>query len=148
MNLQNLLLPTDAAWQVASKVVTSLLAGLVLGLFSLLSKSIRHALFYKRHEFDFEYDGDFRGCEYDVQWEELRLTFHVGSAHNDHLENVILKRNDVNPGRKYEKLAVSNKFNEVPEWNLHFKLESIVRTKPQTGVREYQIYFVIRRRRW
>ena len=148
MNLQNQIIPMDAAWQVASKVITSLLTALVLFLLGLLSKSIRHAVLYKRHEFEFEYDSDFRGCEYDVQWEELRLTFQVRSVHNDYLENVTIKRNDVNPGKTYDKLPVSNKFNEIPEWNLHFKLLSVVRTKPQTGLKEYQIYIVIRRRRW
>ena len=148
MFLQNQITPTDAAWQVASKVITSLLTALILFLLSLLSKSIRYALFYKRHEFDFEYDSHFRGCEYDVQWEDLRLTFEVGNEHNDHLENVKIKRNDVNPGKLYEKLEVSNKFNEIPEWNLHFKLVSVVRTKPKAGVNEYQIYIVIHRRRW
>ncbi|HXU36219.1 MAG TPA: hypothetical protein VN937_07620 [Blastocatellia bacterium] len=148
MSLQNQIVPTDAAWQIGSKVVTSLLTALVLFLLSLLSKTIRHALLYKRHEFEFEYDSDFRGCEYDVQWEELRLTFQIGDVHNDHLENVIIKRNEVNPGKKYEKVEVSNNFNEISEWNLHFKLVSIIRTKPQTGLKEYQIYVVIRRRRW
>jgi len=148
MNLQNQVTAIDAAWQVTSKVITSLLAALVLFLLGLLFKSVRHALLYKRHEFEFEYDSDFRGCEYDVQWEELRLTFQVGNVHNDYLENVTIKKNGVNPGKNYERLPVSNRFHEISEWNLHFKLVSIVRTRPQTGVKEYQIYIVIRRRRW
>jgi hypothetical protein len=148
MNFQNTINPTDAVWQVVPTIVTSLLTALVLFLLGLLSKSIRYALLYKRHEFEFEYDSDFRGCEYDVQWENLRLTFQVGSAHNDHLEKVTIKRNDVNPGKTFDKIEVKNKFDEIPEWNLHFKLVSIVRTKPQTGLKEYQIYLVIRRRRW
>lgn len=148
MNLQNNIIPTDAVWQIVSQVIIALITASVLFLVSLFSKSIRYVLFYKRHEFKFEYDSDFRGCEYDVQWEDLRLTFQIGNVHNDYLENVIIKRNDVNPGKEYQKLPVSNEFNEIPEWNMHFKLLSIIRTKPQTGVKEYQIYIVIRRRKW
>lgn len=131
-----------------SEVGTSLLTTVVIFTLTLLSKRIRQFLFYKRHEFEFEYDSDFRGCEYDVQWEDLRLTFEIGEVHNDYLSNVVLKRNAVNPGINYQKLPVSNKFEEILEWGLHFKLNSIVRTKPQMGVKEYRIYFVLKRRRW
>jgi hypothetical protein len=148
MNIQNQIMSTDVVWRVGSEVLISVLTALVIFLFSLISKSIRYFLFYKRHEFEFEYDSDFRGCEYDVQWEDLRLTFRIGAAHNDYLENVTVKKNDVNPGKAYEKLPVSNRFNEIPEWKLQFKVLSIIRTKPQTGVKEFQIYIVIRRRRW
>ncbi|MDQ2770483.1 MAG: hypothetical protein M3Y54_08290 [Bacteroidota bacterium] len=133
--------------QLPSKIGVSLLTTLIVFLLTLLSKQIRQFLFYKRHEFEFQYDSDFRGCEYDVQWEELRLTVEVGEVHNDYLSNVIVKRNAVNPGKTYEKLEVSNKFIQIPEWSLYFKLNSIVRTKPQSGVNEYQIYFVLKRRR-
>jgi hypothetical protein len=64
-----------------------------------------------------------------------------------YLEKVTIKMNGVNPGKFYDEVPVSNKFTEIPEWNLHFKLVSIVRTKPHTGLREYQIYVVIRRPR-
>jgi hypothetical protein len=131
-----------------SEIGISLLTTLIIFVISLVSKRVRQFLFYKRHEFEFEYDSDFRGCEYDVQWEELRLTFEVGEAHNDYLSNVVIKRNAVNPGKTYDKLPVSNGFEKIQEWNLHFKLYSIVRTKPQTGIKEYQIYFVLKRRRW
>lgn len=142
------IISSDAVAQVASKVITSLLAGVVLFLFGLLSKSVRFLLFYKRHEFELEYDNSFRGCEYDIQWEDLRLTFQVGEVHNDHLSNVTIKRNAMNPGKTFSKLTVSEKFDEIPEWNFQFKLNSIIRTKPKADVTEYQVYLVIRRRRW
>ena len=146
--LQQIEITDSVARNLIPEVGTSLVASLVIFLFSLAFKRVRQFLFYKRHEFEFEYDSDFRGCEYDVQWEELRLTFEVGEVHNDYLSKVNLKRNSVNPGKLYERLEVSNKFIEIPDWDLQFKLHSIVRTKPQTGVKEYQIYFVLKRRRW
>jgi hypothetical protein len=138
----------DIFQQLPIKIGVSLLTTLLIFLLTLLSKQVRQFLFYKRHQFEFEYGDDFRGCEYDVQWEGFRLTFEVGEVHNDYLSNVVIKRDAVNPGTAYEKLRVSNKFIEIPELSLHFKLNSIVRIKPQTGVKEFQIYFVLKRRRW
>jgi hypothetical protein len=134
--------------QLPSEIGISLITSLILFLTTLLFKRVRQFLFYKRHEFEFEYDSDFRGCEYDVQWEDLRLTFEIGEVHNDYLSNVIVKRNAANPGKSFDKLGVSNKYNEISDWRLHFKLNSIVRTKPQSGIREYQIYIILKRRRW
>lgn len=128
---------------ISSVLTTTLLVGL-----GLLWKPIRYAILYKRHEFEFEYDSDFRGCEWDVQWEGFRLTISVQDVHNEHLQGVLIKKQNENPGTRYDTLEVSDAFHRIPNWPLQFKVSSIVRTNPGTGVREYLVYFVIRRRRW
>ena len=127
MYLQSQLFSTQAFDQITSKVLTSLIAGLVLFLLGLLFKSIRHAIFYKRHEFELEYDSDFRDCEYDIQWEALRVTIEVGAAHNDYLSNITIKRNSQNPGETFPVLKVSEQFHQISGYPLYVKLNSIVR---------------------
>lgn len=122
------------------EVGISLLTALIIFLLTLLSKQVRQFLFYKRHEFQFDYNSNFNGCEYDIQWEELRLTFELGGVHNEYLSNVFIKKNGENPGKSYPELKVSNKFIEIAEWKLFFKLSTVVRIKSKSGVKEFQIF--------
>jgi hypothetical protein len=139
---------TTLLQQLPGKILVSLTSTIVLLALSLISKSVRYTLLYKRHEYVFEYDSDFGGCEWDIQWEAVRLTIEVADVHNEYLEGVLIKRHGENPGKTYPALAVSNTFEMIPKWPLHFKVSSIVRTSPRKGVREYQVVFVIRRRRF
>lgn len=133
---------------VPGEVLTSLVAAGILVLIGMLFRSVRNFVLYQLHEYEFEYDSDFQGCEWDVQWEGARVTIVVKDVHNEHLERVTIKKNGENPGQHYDVLRVSDRFHAVGDLPMQIKLSSIVRTKPGTGVREYTVFFVIRRRRW
>ena len=131
------------------RIVASVITGAVVAGVAMLSKTFRQALLYKRHEFVLEYDSDFLGCEWDIQWEGLRLTFNVGNVHNEHLERVVVKRNEANPGEPFDVINVGQNYEIKGRPPIHFRVDSIIRTRPEAGVREYKIFLTIRRpRRW
>jgi hypothetical protein len=134
--------------QLPDRIVASLLSAFVLAVIGLAFRSVRQALLYKRHEFDFPYDPSWQSCEWDIQWEGFRVTIEVIGVHNDYIEKVVIKKQGANPGQTFERLEVSDTFHPVAEWPLYFKLNSITRSRPSSGSKSYRLYFVLRRRRW
>jgi hypothetical protein len=88
-------------------------------------------------------------CEWDVQWEDLRVTIAAQAVHNDHVEGLTLKTQDKNPGDALGDVTPSDKLlaaSGPPKWFL--KLSTIVRA--MTGAaRTYTLYIVVfRSRKW
>lgn len=130
------------------KVLSTLLTAALLAALAFLSKTVRRAVFYKRHDFELKYSSASSGCEWDIQWENLRVTLQVASVHNDYLEGLTVKTNDVSPGTNFPNLKVAEAYVEIegrPRWLL--KLASIVRAKAN-GTRDYVIHINVLRPRW
>lgn len=96
-----------------SKAIRALLTTAILAL-AFLSKRVRQAVFYKRHDFELPSSSASSGVEWDIQWENLRVTLDVAKVHNDHLEGLKVKTNDVNPGITLSTMKVGEAYVQVP----------------------------------
>jgi hypothetical protein len=139
---------TDVISGLPTSILTGLLSGSVIALLSLFFRSVRQVVFYKRHEFEFEFKPDWGDCEWDVQWEGLRVTFELSGVRKAYIKMLTVKVNGTGPGRTFEKLEVSEAFHHVAGWPLFFKLNSVARTRTASEKEMYRLYFVLRRRRW
>src|SRR5262245_33431426 len=105
----------DLPLQVASALATAaLLAGA-----SLFSGAVRRIVFYKRHNFSLS--GPRSGADWDIQWDNLRVTIAAETVHNDHLEKVNIRTNNRSPGVDHARLEVSSSLIAVsgpPNWFL------------------------------
>lgn len=131
---------------ILEKVLIAVASTFTLSLLSLAFASVRSALFFKRVEYDFTYIRGSGACEWDVEWEDFRLTIEVESVSNDHLKNVVFKRNK----RKeflVSELEPSDEFIPLFKNEIQVKINSIVR-KQQGNAADYLLRFVFRRRRF
>jgi hypothetical protein len=137
------------AHEIIVGIITGLAGTLIIGLLGLLINPIRNALLYKRIEHDLEYVDNSGSCEWDIQWEDLRLTIKVSDVHNNYLENVVFTRNEHEHSNLIPSFPVKKTFQPFfsPK-PIFIKLVSILRTKPKAGTTRYIIYFVLRKRRW
>ena len=70
--------------QIFEKIIISVVTTIVIALLSLLFRSVREALFYKRLEYDFHYTkGMGLPVLWDIQWEDYRLTISTEDVSND-----------------------------------------------------------------
>ena len=139
----------DVASQLPARILASLLTALVIAMLGLTFRSVRQFVFYKRHEFDFIYDSTWESCKWDIQWETFRVTIEASGVHNDYIEHLVIKKQDMAPGQRFEELHPTDTFHQVDKWPLYFKLSSITRTdpRPRTGSKSYRLYFVLRLKR-
>jgi len=135
-----------------SKVLVSVATTLILAALSLLSRSVRQALFYRRVQYDLSAvrrSGDHPfGCRWDIHWEDYRLTMEVKDISDDKLSSVNFEKLG---GRKqtFDTLHPSETFAELFNGDLYAKVNSIVRKRPSSGETEYTLRMVFRRRnRW
>jgi hypothetical protein len=138
--------------QIPNEILIAVATTLTVSLLTLLFSSVRNALFYKRVEYDFIYtkpnDKNLSNeCQWDIQWEDYRLTVAVGDVSNDKLEVVTFIRNQ---GKqvKFDILITSESFEPLFNKEIYFKINSIIRVRPPEGQRSYILRFVFRRRRW
>lgn len=131
---------------ILEKVLISIASTFTLSLLALLFASVRSALFFKRVEYDFTYKRGTGSCEWDVQWEGFRLTIAAESVSNDHLKNVVFRRNK-RKDTTFNDLEPSDSFTLLFGNEIQVKLNSIIR-KQQANEAEYILRFVFRRRRF
>ncbi len=62
------------------RVILSLLTATIVGLVSLLSNAVRQAVFYKRHEFELDFDRAWKSCTWTFKWEGFRVTIEVAGV--------------------------------------------------------------------
>jgi hypothetical protein len=133
--------------EVLQKVIISVASTLALSLLTLLFSSVRTALFYKRVEYDFDYEGETGPCDWDIQWEDYRLTISADDVSNDFMHNVTFRRNK----RRDEpvgNLEAKERFIHLFGGEIQVKLNSIVRKMQKGQSNKYLLRFVIRRRRF
>jgi hypothetical protein len=130
------------------RVILSLLTAAIVASLSLLSRSFRQIVFYKRHEFELDYDRAWKTCTWDIQWEGFRVTIEVAGVRRAFIKSVLIKVNGTDPGRQFDELEVSDTFHHIDRWPLSFKLYSIVREKHADDTKRYRLLWVLRRRRW
>ncbi len=139
----------DISSQLPGRILASLLTAFVIAMLGLTLHSVRQFLFYKRHEFDFIYDPNWEGCKWDIQWETFRVTIEASGVHNDHIEKLVIKKQDMEPGQRFAEFHPTDTFHQIDKWPLYFKLSSITRTspKPKTVSRSYRLNFVLKLKR-
>lgn len=135
-----------------NEILTAVATAATLALISLLSESIRTALFYKRVEYDLMYEKPLteaggRGCSWDIQWEDYRLTLKVDDISNNKLENVVFVRNE-GKNENFNIITASDRFTPLFGKEIYYKLNSIIRSTPPAGQKSYILRLVFRRRRW
>jgi hypothetical protein len=136
--------------EVLQKVLVSIATGLTLALLSLSFESVRNALLYYRVEYDLEYDKDSGPCEWDINWEDYRLTISVKDVSNDRLEEVTFRRNKKH-NQDFKEVFPSDKFQSLFDKEIYMKVNSIIRRSQTQGdkyIAKYFIRLVLRRRRW
>lgn len=132
---------------IIENVLSAVLSALIIGGGTLLIEPIRTFFRYRSHEYYLIHNSNDSRCTWDVQWEGERLTIDAANVHNDHLEGVVLRRNDAARGYDVGKWEVSDKYVSPERWPIQIKLAAIIRKK--TGnERIYNVHFVIRRKRW
>ena len=130
---------------ILENTIIAVISASVLSLLTLLFASVRSFIFYKRVEYDFTYKRGSGSCEWDVQWEDFRLTIAAESVSNTHISKVVFRRNkrkDTNP----EDLEPSDKFLSLFDKEIQVKVNSIVR-RQQINDADYILRFVFRRRK-
>ena len=128
-------------------VLAALVVPAIVGLLALFSRTIRHAIYYRRTEFELSYEKGMGPCKWDIQWEGLRFGIEVTNVHNEYLEKVTLRKQDERPGVEFGHWSVSDAFKQVPGWRLYVKLQSIVRLTIANGPNHYTVHLVVRRPR-
>lgn len=132
--------------ELLQKVLISIATSITLASLSLLFESVRNALLYFRVQYDFEYEKDWGHCEWDINWEDYRLTFSADEVSNDRVDGVSFRRNK----KQTEKLDVmfpSDKFQPLFDKEIYAKINSIIRQSHQKGTL-YTLRLVLRRRRF
>jgi len=132
--------------EVLTKVLISVISTVTLAALSLLFESVRNALFYYRVEYELNYKKNTGLCEWDINWEDYRLTLVVADVSNDKLKGVKFIRNE----RQTEEEAavfVSEKFKPLFNKEVFYKIRSIVRKKQEEKC-SYSIKLVLRRKRF
>ena len=121
-----------------------------LAALSLLFRSVRNAVFYKRVGYDLSCERPSNAspfaCVWNIHWEDYRLTFEAGDISDDKIRNVTFKK----LGGRTEtvsELFPSDTFQSLFKGEIQVKLNSIVRYKPASGNRVYILRMVFRRRR-
>jgi len=136
---------------VLQKVLISVATTGTLALLTLLFRSVRMALFYKRVEYDFLCErapgqSQFT-CSWNINWEDYRLEFQAGDISNDKIENATFKKF----GGKTQTIAElfpSDSFVPLFSGEIQMKLNSIIRCDPASGSKVYTLRMVFRRRRF
>jgi hypothetical protein len=141
--------PTPPGAQIVTEVLKVVASAITVGLLGLLSRPVRGLLFFRRTEYDFDYDAQDGAATWDIQWEDFRLTIKVEDVHNDHLDKVTFLKNKVKPGEQLDVLKVSDKFHKLFDGDIELKLNSVIRVKSKssTAPKRYILRFVLRRRR-
>jgi hypothetical protein len=136
--------------ELLQKILISVGSTVALAALSLLFKSVRNALFYKRVDYDLPCERPSNAPPFtsvwDIHWEDYRLTFEAGDISDDKIRNVKFEK----LGGKTEtvsELFPSDTFRHLFQGEIQIKLNSIVRHKPATGNRVYTLRMVFRRRR-
>lgn len=129
-------------------VLQALAPAITLALLGLFSGPVRAFLFFRRTEYDFDYDAQQGAATWDIQWEDFRLTIKVDEVHNDHLERVKFLKNKIEPGESFDVVKVSNKYHHLFDGDIQLKLNSVIRvvSKSPTAPKRYILRFVLRRR--
>lgn len=128
-------------------VIVGLITAAALSILALTQRAVRTALFYTRHEIDLDYDSARNTCDWDIQWENFRITLRASDVSNNKVHDFQIRVNE-RENEVIRELYPSDKFLKGPSTKLQFKLLSIVRTKPAATGRRYRLFFVFRRRRW
>ena len=131
------------------KILVSVGSTISVAALTLLSKSVRQAIFYKRVEYDLS---SLRpsgatpfGCRWDIHWEDYRLTMAVEDISDDKIAGVKFEKLSGREQR-FERLYPSDKFERLFDGDLFVKINSIVRKSPASGDAEYTLRMVFRRR--
>lgn len=137
--------------EVILKILISIATTGTLALLTLLFRSVRTALFYKRVEYDFPCErasgqSPFT-CLWDINWEDYRLTFEAGDISNDKIKDATFEKF----GGKKEtipELFPSDRFRPLFAGEIQMKVNSIIRFEPASGPKVYTLRMVFRRRRF
>lgn len=135
---------------IPQKVLVSIVTTLAVGLVSLSFKGVRNALLYFRVEYDLDYEKGSGPCEWDINWEDYRLTISVNDVSNDRLEGVSVRRNK-KQNQDFKEIFPSDKFQALFDKEIFLKINSIIRrsqTQGESHLAKYFIRLVLRRRRW
>lgn len=131
---------------ILQKVIIAVASTVTLSLLALFFSAVRNALFYKRVEYDFDYEAKTGHCDWDIQWDDYRLTISADDVSNDAMHNVIIRRNK----RRDEpigELEAKDDFMSLFGGEIQFKLSSIVRKMQSGHNNKYLLKFAFRRRR-
>ena len=129
---------------VFSNIAATFLIGLVV--WSMIR--FRDFIFFKRVEYELLYEGGSGSVEWDIQWEDERLTIKVTDVSNDYLAGVEFRRNKRAPTTIGE-LSCEDTFQPLFKGRIQMKLNSIVRRNIEASdQKDYLLRFVFRRRRW
>ena len=147
--MELLLFQSAAEQSIWIAILKATLPGIVVAVLGLITPQIRNAVFYKRAEYDFEYDKnvDILPCVWDIQWEGNRLTIEVAKdISNDKIEGVTFVKDEVPPGETVTLMRPSDSFRPLFDKELYVKLNSIIRFKSGGHGRKYTLRFVLRRK--
>jgi hypothetical protein len=132
------------------KILISVGSTMAIAALTLIFKSVRAAVFFKRVEYDLpcERPGSSSpfSSEWDIHWEDYRLTFKARDISDDKIKDVRFEK----LGGKTEPVAElfpSDTYRPLFGGEIQVKLNSIVRHRPTTGNRSYTLRMVFRRRR-
>jgi len=139
---------TEILAQAAEKAALSMLTAGAVALVSLLSRTVRDAVFYKRYEFVLDYEPEWGMCQWNIQWDRFKVSIDGSGVRKEYIKTVIVKIDGTSPGRTFEKLEVSDTFYQLERLPVALKLNSIVRTRTEPGKDSYKLAWVLRRRRW
>lgn len=131
---------------VLQKVIIAVASTLTLSLLTLFFAAVRNALFYKRVEYDFDYEAKTGHCDWDIQWDDYRLTISADDVSNDAMHNVVVRRNK-RRDESLGELEAKDDFAPLFGGEIQFKLNSIVRKMQSGQPNKYLLRFVFRRRR-
>lgn len=134
--------------QIATNIIASVSTVGIVAALALALKPLRKVILYRTHEYVLGHRSTSERCVWDIQWERERLTIETKDVHNNYLESVTIRYLDEAPGVTFDHLNVSSDNLQTPKnWPIQIQLSSIVRTKSDED-REYQVHFIISRRRW
>jgi hypothetical protein len=132
------------------KILISVATAAVLGILTLLRRSIWNALFYQRVEYDLSCkrasgQSPFTGT-WDIHWEDYRLTFKAGDISDNRIKDATFEKLG-GKSENVQELFPSDAFRPLFDSEIQMKLNSIIRFEPASGPREYTLRLVFRRRR-
>lgn len=109
---------------------------------------VSYLLFYRVRVYELRYHKGDGECNWDIQWEDLRLTVIASEVHNDFLEKVSVSWN-YQPPTQLGDVRVCRDFKKVGDWPLQVRVNTILRARcPAIDKTEYSVFLHIRRKRW
>lgn len=136
-----------------AKIAVSVISTVAVAAITLLFKSVRNFIFYRRAEYDLIAQRKFRESpfrrQWSINWENNRLDLEAGDISNNEITEVSFK-NAVGKVHSEKTMHPSDRFIDMFDGALGVKVDSIVRlNRPSdSDLAIYTLRLVIRRKRW